>query len=354
MTTKDIRTSHAHTVCDVCGRTLLRGERSEVYVSGANRRSVCELCKPRAVHEGWVREGTLPDYNQANSGSDRRRSLFGRRRKSRNGRSSGRPSLDDELDGRAWQPPAAPPSAASPPSARPPVAHTPSEQEPLDPDVPEEEDSGYWEGYDDDHTQAYTVPDQLDEAEYEDGFEPAGPAPEPEDARPPSRRPWSRRPRSLDGADDAPAVPQPRPGRRSRSGERPSRRTPPPPVAAVGQDRRAGPREPRHVRAVPSGPEQKMAAAVNAFNQSDHRRTVAGVARSLGGASVGVLPADEPHSLVHIVVCWELCWYRYAVDLSDEVPSVRLDGQGYELTELDEHELVQNAVADETGQLILR
>jgi hypothetical protein len=97
-----------------------------------------------------------------------------------------------------------------------------------------------------------------------------------------------------------------------------------------------------------------MAAAVDLFNQSEHRRTVAGVARSLGGAGVAVLPATEPPSLVHIVVCWELCWYRYTVDLSDAVPGVRVDGQGYELSELSEPERAANATADESGQLILR
>ena len=35
-----------------------------------------------------------------------------------------------------------------------------------------------------------------------------------------------------------------------------------------------------------------------------------------------------------IVVSWELCWYRYEVDLSDGGAAVRLAGQGYELTEI--------------------
>ena len=61
MATKDIRPSTAITVCDVCGRTLLRGEHAEVYIDGGVRRSVCELCKSRALHEGWLREGTVPD-----------------------------------------------------------------------------------------------------------------------------------------------------------------------------------------------------------------------------------------------------------------------------------------------------
>ena len=79
-------------------------------------------------------------------------------------------------------------------------------------------------------------------------------------------------------------------------------------------------REPRHVRAVPTGAEQKIASAVAVFNGSEHRRTVAGVARSLGAPTRRDPPEQGHSSLVHIVVSWELCWYRYEVDLSDEVP----------------------------------
>src|SRR3954447_18388565 len=43
--------------CDVCGRTLLRGENADVFLHGGTRRTVCELCTSRAVHEGWMREG---------------------------------------------------------------------------------------------------------------------------------------------------------------------------------------------------------------------------------------------------------------------------------------------------------
>ena len=57
MTRKSITTTHAVVSCEVCGRTLLRGEQADVFLAGGARRNVCELCTPRAVHEGWIREG---------------------------------------------------------------------------------------------------------------------------------------------------------------------------------------------------------------------------------------------------------------------------------------------------------
>src|SRR5207244_1190653 len=109
----------------------------------------------------------------------------------------------------------------------------------------------------------------------------------------------------------------------------------------------------RHVRAVPSSDEQKIAAAADLFNGSEHRRTVSGVARSLGRPSVTISPSTVRASVVNVVVAWELCWYRYELDLSDDEPSVRVSGQGYELDELEAHERVPNAVADDAGVLSL-
>jgi hypothetical protein len=89
------------------------------------------------------------------------------------------------------------------------------------------------------------------------------------------------------------------------------------------------------------------------FNRSEHPRTVAGIARSLGLPEVSVLPAQGTPSAVSVLVAWELCWYRYEVDLSDEVPSLRVAGQGYELDELAPGERQPNAVADDRGTLLL-
>ncbi len=261
MSTRAIRTSTQQEACDVCGRTLLRGERAEIYLSGGARHSVCALCTARALHGGWVREGELPEHDDASARIDRRRSLFGRRRVRR----------DDDGD------------SAEMPEMPPPFA------------------------------------DELDGPD-----PPTSAAPEP--------------------APDWPEPP-PRPARRSRR-----RRQVPEPAApsepSVG-------REPRHVRAVPTSIENKTASAIELFNGSEHPKTVSGIARSLGVPDVSVHPSDPVATEVNVVVSWELCWYRYEVDLSDEVPSVRVGGQGYELSELSELERQINATAADDGRLHL-
>jgi hypothetical protein len=98
-----------------------------------------------------------------------------------------------------------------------------------------------------------------------------------------------------------------------------------------------------------------MVAAVDAFNSSEHPRTIAGIARSLGEPDVTVRPAANSHGNVQILVAWELCWYRYAADLRDDPGQgkVRLEEQGTELSELAPGEVEPNAVADDTGALRL-
>jgi hypothetical protein len=114
------------------------------------------------------------------------------------------------------------------------------------------------------------------------------------------------------------------------------------------------PREPRHVHAVPTSDDLKSSRALELFNASEHPRTVAGVARSLGAPEVSVRPSGAEASQVEVVVAWELCWYRYEVDLAAEgTTGVRLSGQGYELGELDPHDRAANGAADDHGLLAL-
>jgi hypothetical protein len=131
--------------------------------------------------------------------------------------------------------------------------------------------------------------------------------------------------------DAAPAAPEP---------ERPSEPLPGVPVEL-----------PRRVHAIPTNAEMKVARALELFNGSQHTRTVAGVARSLGAPAVAVQPLPNG-GLVEIVVAWELCWYRYEVDLTEEADAVQLLAQGDELSELGEEALLPNAAADAEGALL--
>jgi hypothetical protein len=217
--TRDIKTNQQDVSCDVCGRTLLRGERAEPYLAGGERRHVCELCTARAQHEGWIRE----------SGADELML--------RSSRHEGRSRLVDRLRARR------------------------------------------------------------------------------------------ERARELAAAVAPPArerAPEPGP-----------------------------PRRPRQVRAVPTNADLKMQRALEVFNASEHVRTVGGVARSLGAPAVAVRPLPDRPSVVRIAVMWELSWYRYEVDLSDEGSGVRREGHGAELSDLAPEEQVVNAAADDRGALHL-
>jgi hypothetical protein len=83
LTRKSITTNPPVITCDVCGRTLLRGEHADVFIGGGQRRNVCELCTGRAVHEGWIREGLDDVVAASREGRGRRGSLLGRLRSRR-------------------------------------------------------------------------------------------------------------------------------------------------------------------------------------------------------------------------------------------------------------------------------
>jgi hypothetical protein len=92
MSTRTIVTSQPDVACDVCERRLLRGEQPDVFLAGGRRRTVCELCAPRATHEGWLREADRHSVSLPVARARRGRNLFERLRQ-----------LRDPVDGRAPQ-----------------------------------------------------------------------------------------------------------------------------------------------------------------------------------------------------------------------------------------------------------
>ena len=80
MATRTIVTSQPDVECEVCERRLLRGEQPDVFLAAGRRRIVCELCAPRAAHEGWMRETDSQSLSMPPMRPRRGRSLFDRLR----------------------------------------------------------------------------------------------------------------------------------------------------------------------------------------------------------------------------------------------------------------------------------
>jgi hypothetical protein len=79
---KELRPVHDAVSCDVCGRTILKGERPEWYLApGGDRRRVCDLCAARAQHHGWIRESAAGDMPARMPRNEPRRGMLGRLRK---------------------------------------------------------------------------------------------------------------------------------------------------------------------------------------------------------------------------------------------------------------------------------
>jgi hypothetical protein len=235
MTTRSIVTSHPDVACDVCARRLLRGEQPDYFIADGRRRLVCELCAPRATHEGWLREAdAAADVSLPPTRPRRGRSL---------------------LD-RVMQVAKQPAGSTEPSSRR-------SRRERATPyDLFGETAAG------------------AGELQGPEGDQPA--------------------------ADDPPAAP------------------------------------PTYL---------ELAAA--AFNAGEYPRRVAGVARSLGEPVVSVRSAEHLETVVRIVIAWELCWYRYEVDLGEEPVMAQAAGQGTELSELGRDEREGNATATPAGAIAI-
>jgi hypothetical protein len=271
-TFRDIRTNQADVSCDICGRTLLRGEEAVPFLAGGARRQVCELCTARATHEGWIREAGGDELGVSSARQDSRRGLIGRLRNRHRAAPTPVPEAHEELD---------PALAAELAAGEHPVIAT-------------------------------------------------DPPPDP-----PRRRRVTLRDRD-----------------RERERDRDRDRDADAGADATGEYEL--PREPRNVRAVPTNAELKMVRALEVFNGSEHVRTVGGIARSLGPPAIAVRPLADRPSVVGIAVMWELSWYRFEVDLSDEAGGVLRAGHGAELSELEPEERSGvNAAADERGALVL-
>jgi hypothetical protein len=252
MATRTIVTSHPDVACDVCERRLLRGEQPDIFLAAGRRRTVCELCAPRAAHEGWMRERDSHEVTLPPMRARRGRSFLERLRQ------AGRPAD--------------------------------AEQEPAGGERGAEPEGDHYE--------------------FLDGYGRAKATP-------------------------AAAVPQAA-------------------AAFLGEDPALAGESAEHAQAAAAQrPLTYAEQAIDVFNASEYPRRVAGVARSLGAPAVNVRSAEHLASVVTIVVAWELCWYRYEVDLSEPGAEAQAIAQGTELSELAREDRDANAHASESGTLSL-
>jgi hypothetical protein len=100
-----------------------------------------------------------------------------------------------------------------------------------------------------------------------------------------------------------------------------------------------------------SPPEQAMLEAADIFNQSPFKRTVAGIAKSLGEPRVSFLPLSGTNPEVVITVAWDISWYQYRVAFGS-ASTVRLAGRGYEVEDLDTRFQAWNGSLDASGRAV--
>jgi hypothetical protein len=97
--------------------------------------------------------------------------------------------------------------------------------------------------------------------------------------------------------------------------------------------------------------ELAMVEAADLFNASAYRRTVGGIARSLGDPRASIVPLSGVSGELAVTVAWDLSWYQYRVSPESAQP-VRLERRGHELHELEESFKTWNAHLEEDGRLV--
>jgi hypothetical protein len=97
--------------------------------------------------------------------------------------------------------------------------------------------------------------------------------------------------------------------------------------------------------------EVALLEAADLFNGSAYRRTVGGIAKSLGDPLASIVPLSGTSGELAVTVAWELSWYQYRVS-PDSAQPVRLERRGHELDQLDEGFKDWNAQVEDEGRLV--
>jgi hypothetical protein len=97
--------------------------------------------------------------------------------------------------------------------------------------------------------------------------------------------------------------------------------------------------------------ELAMVEAADLFNESDFRRTIAGIAKSLGEPKASIVPLSGTSSEVVLTVAWDISWYQYRVSPESAQP-VRLAERGHDPRELETMFTSWNAKLTRDGRIV--
>jgi hypothetical protein len=100
-----------------------------------------------------------------------------------------------------------------------------------------------------------------------------------------------------------------------------------------------------------SDPELAMVEAADLFNASDYRRSVDGIAKSLGRPKASIVRLSGTSGDLVITVAWDISWYQYRV-APDSAQPVRLAERGHDPSELESSFTSWNARLDDGGRIV--
>jgi hypothetical protein len=97
--------------------------------------------------------------------------------------------------------------------------------------------------------------------------------------------------------------------------------------------------------------ELAIVEAADIFNASQYRRTVGGIAKSLGEPKASIVPLSGVNAEVIVTVAWDISWYQYRVSPDSDNP-VRLEERGQDPGELEVAVTAWNAHIEQDGRLV--
>jgi hypothetical protein len=124
-------------------------------------------------------------------------------------------------------------------------------------------------------------------------------------------------------------------------------------LASIFEPRKANPEQPVAPEPILrrlSEPELAMVEAADLFNTSPYRRTIAGIAKSLGEPRVSIVQLSGVKSELVVTVAWEISWYQYRVSL--DADQIRLAERGHDPSELEQSFVDWNARMSDDGRLV--